>query len=127
MEVGGNESLMTKPNVRSFTKALNDVFRAMARNASSPRTQNLPAMKRSLSVVVLLCWPVMSLAGFASRMAVSRELKSVLPDLYSASLVPITIGDNEVVTEATNPTTVQQVVMQQDKDVSLAFVVRRPG
>lgn len=115
--------------VHSRKLLFNDVFRAMARNAAQCilTTQNLPAMKSSLSVVVLLCWPVMSLAGFASRMAVSRELKSVLPDLYSASLVPITIGDNEVVTEATNPTTVQQVVMQQDKDVSLAFVVRRPG
>lgn len=81
-----------------------------------------------LSVVVFLCWPVsMSLAGFASRMAVSRELKSVLPNLYSASLVPITIDDNEIVTEGTDPTTLQQVVMQQDTGVSLAFVVRRAG
>ena len=82
-----------------------------------------------LSVVVFLCWPVsMSLAGFASRMAVSRELKSVLPNLYSASLVPITFGDkDELVTEATDPTTLQQVVIQQDTDISLAFVVRRAG
>lgn len=70
-----------------------------------------------------------TMAAFASRMAVSRSLQAALPDLYSARLFPIQVSDDDTVTEGTNAITLQQVAMDQgsSKDVSLAFVVRRPG
>jgi len=74
-------------------------------------------------------WPAMTLAAFASRMAVSRSLKAALPDLYSASFIPISVGEDEAVSEGATATTLQQVAIKEtsNSNVSLAFVVRRPG
>lgn len=83
-----------------------------------------------LAAVLSCSWPAMTLASFASRsMAVSRSLQAVLPDLYSASLIPIHIDKDNSVSEEKETTTVQQVAIAQasSTDVSLAFVVRRPG
>lgn len=81
-----------------------------------------------LAIALNFVWPNMSLA-FASRMAVSKSLKGALPNLYSASLIPIQIGDDDTVSEGTDSMTLQQVAINEcnGKDVSLAFVVRRPG
>ena len=83
----------------------------------------------ALLAAAITFWPVMTFAGFATRMAVSRSLKGALPDLYSASLVPIQIADDDTVSGGTDTIALQQVAVKEasNTDVSLAFVVRRPG
>lgn len=129
--VGGSESLVIRIiRIESFKSRVMSTA-AMARNCadtsfdlSHSRRETMKLLAPSFLLAFL--WPTMTIAGFASRMGVSRSLKSALPEV---SLIPISIGDDDTVTEATNPMLLKDVAIPraQDKDVSLAFVVRRPG